>query len=70
MYFYSFSSSLFLNSMDREIFNILAVQPRQPFIFAGIIEYMMTTEAGSNIDIPDLFAADVDSNLSGNTIMN
>jgi len=70
MYLYSFSSPLFINSVDREKFNIFEVQPRQPVIVAVITEYMMTKEAGSSIDIPDLFAADIDSNLSDNTIPN
>jgi hypothetical protein len=70
IYLYSFPSPVFLNSVDREIFNIFAVQTRQPVMFAVIIEYVMTKEAGSSIDIPDLFAADVDSNLRGNTILN
>jgi hypothetical protein len=70
MYLYSFSSSLFINSVDREKFSIFAVQPRQPVIVSVITEYMMTKEAGSSIDIPDLFAADIESNLSGNTILN
>lgn len=34
------------------------------------MEYMKTKEAGSSTDIPDLFPADVDSNLIGNTILN
>jgi hypothetical protein len=30
----------------------------------------MTKEAGSSMDIPDLFAVGADSNLSWNTILN
>jgi len=63
-------SPVILNTVDKETFNIFAVQPRQPVIVAVIIENVMTKEAGSSIDIPDLFAVDADSNLSGNTILN
>jgi len=31
---------------------------------------MKNKEAGSGIDIPDLFPTDIDSNLSGNFILN
>jgi hypothetical protein len=60
MYIYSFSSPPFPNSVDREKFNIFPVQPRLPVIVAVITEYMMTKEAGSSINIPDLFAEGVD----------
>ena len=70
IYLYSFSTPPFLNSVDREKFYIFAFQLRQPVIFDVIMEYMKTKEAGSSTDIPDLFPADVDSNLIANTILN